>query len=241
MFVATLLCFLASGSLVLSEAPELTGVPTVDADSLRESLQQVERRLAELTESPEKLQQTLSASPMIQQLAKREPQVAADLKDLKRLEKEMGILQNAHEEVKAKLKALEDPKLMAEAVSRTQEVINNMHAMQAKVMQEMQEAAGAAQSSFAEVEESPRKAPLLEMLLPRTAEAFQAPGLSGATRSGVLRSDPAVMQEGRLNRKVVTFDYNGVFEGREKSIEKDPVKPLTRLNELRALTTIADA
>ena len=28
-------------------------------------------------------------------------QVAADLKDLKRLEKEMGILQNAHEEVRA--------------------------------------------------------------------------------------------------------------------------------------------
>jgi len=241
MFVATLLCFLASGSLVLSEAPELTDVPTVDADSLRASLQQVERRLAELTESPEKLQQTLSASPMIQQLAKREPQVAADLKDLKRLEKEMGILQNAHEEVKAKLKALEDPKLMAEAVSRTQEVINNMHAMQAKVMQEMQEAAGAAQSSFAEVEEPPRKAPLLEMLLPRTAEGFQAPGLGAATRSGVLRAEPAVMQEGRLNRKVITFDYNGVFEGREKSIEKDPVKPLTRLNELRALTTIAEA
>merc|ERR1719326_1960692 len=105
------------------------------------------------------------------------------------------------------------------------------------------QAAGAAQSSFVEVEESvsPRGAvaPLLEMLLPHSA-AFQAPGLSAATRSAVLRAEPAVM-DGRLNRKVIPFDYNGVFEGREKSIEKDPVKPLTRLNELRALTTIADA
>merc|ERR1719487_2646659 len=77
------------------------------------------------------------------------------------------------------------------------------------------------------------------MLLPHSA-AFQAPGLSAATRSAVLRAEPAVM-DGRLNRKVITFDYNGVFEGREKSIEKDPVKPLTRLNELQALTKIADA
>ena len=37
---------------------------------------QVDRRLAELTQSPEKLQATLLASPMIQELVKREPQVS---------------------------------------------------------------------------------------------------------------------------------------------------------------------
>jgi len=45
-----------------------------------------------------------------------------------------------------------------------------------------------------------------------------------------------------LNRKVVTFvgdDGSELFESREKSVEKDPVKILTRLNELRALTKIS--
>jgi len=236
MFFATLLC-LTSGALVHSEGPDM---PKVDADTLRESLQQVDRRLAELTQSPEKLQATLQASPMIQELAKREPQVAADLKDLKRMEKEMGILQDARKEVQAKLKALEDPAVMAEAVSRTQAVMDKMSAMRAKVLQEMAEGASLEQqSSFVEVEgESRGVAPLLEMLLPR-ADGFQAPALATARASGVLRSEPAMMAN--LNRKVVSFDADGVFEGREKSVEKDPVKILTRVNELRVLTNIANA
>ena len=35
----------------------------------------------------------------------------------------------------------------------------------------------------------------------------------------------------------MSFDADGVFEGREKSVEKDPVKILTRVNELRVLTS----
>jgi len=238
MFFATLLC-LASGALVHSEAPD--AMEKVDAEMLRESLQQVDRRLAELTQSPEKLQATLLASPMIQELVKREPQVAADLKDLKRMEKEMGILQDARKEVQAKLKALEDPEVMAEALRSTQAVLDKMNAMRAKVLQELAAGAGTEQTSFVEVEgESSGVAPLLEMLLPARAEAFQAPALATARASGVLRSEPAMMAN--LNRKVVTFvgdDGSELFESREKSVEKDPVKILTRLNELRALTKIS--
>jgi len=235
MFFATLLC-LASGALVDSEAPD---VPKVDAESLRESLRQVDLRLAELTQGgPEKLQQTLQASPMIQELAKREPQVAADLQDLKKMEKEMGILQDARKEVQAKLKALEDPAVMAQALRQTQAVLDKMGAMRAKVLEEMAEGASLEQqSSFVEVEgESRGVAPLLEMLLPR-ADGFQAPALAPARASGVLRAEPAVMDN--LNRKVYAFDADGLFEGREKSVEKDPVKLLTRVNELRVLTKVS--
>ena len=43
-----------------------------------------------------------------------------------------------------------------------------------------------------------------------------------------------------VRAQVVTFvgdDGSELFESREKSVEKDPVKILTRLNELRALTS----
>jgi len=244
MFIATLLC-LASAALVDSEGqvsiPDMSA-PKVDAEALRESLQQVDRRLAELTENPEKFQQKLRENPMVQELAKRDPSVAKDLQDLKRMEQEMGILRDARKEVQAKLKALEDPAKMAEAVRQTQEVLDKMHAMRAKVLQEMAEASEASgQSSFVEVEGASEGevVPLMEMLLPARAEAFQVPSLAAARPSSVLRSEPPQMAD-LLNRKVITFDADGVFEAREKSIEKDPVKILTRLNELRVLTTVSN-
>merc|ERR1719247_713508 len=146
---------------------------------------------------------------MIQELAKREPQVAADLKDLKRMEKEMGILQDARKE---------DQAVMAEALRSTQAVLDKMNAMRAKVLQELAAGASTEQTSFAEVEgESRGVAPLLEMLLPARAEAFQAPALATARASGVLRSEPAMMAN--LNRKAITFvgdDGTELLDSREQ-------------------------
>jgi hypothetical protein len=43
------------------------------------------------------------------------------------------------------------------------------------------------------------------------------------------------------SKKVISFDRDGVFEVRERSDPKPPVKLLNRVNELRILTTLADA
>ena len=45
----------------------------------------------------------------------------------------------------------------------------------------------------------------------------------------------------QLNKKVVSFDQDGLFEGREVSIEKSPVRLLERLEELELLTGLANA
>jgi hypothetical protein len=43
------------------------------------------------------------------------------------------------------------------------------------------------------------------------------------------------------NKKILSFDRDGVFEAREVSEKKPPVKLLNRVNELRVLTSLADA
>lgn len=70
-----------------------------------------------------------------------------------------------------------------------------------------------------------------------TATAF-TPAPQLARPSVVGRSQAASMQ---LNKKVVSFDQDGVFEGREISVEKPPVRLLERIEELRLLTSVADA
>merc|ERR1719453_2801718 len=57
-------------------------------------------------------------------------------------------------------------------------------------------------------------------------------------RPAVGRSSAATMQ---LTKKVVSFDQDGLFEGREISVPKPQVKLLERIEELRLLTTVADA
>jgi len=57
-------------------------------------------------------------------------------------------------------------------------------------------------------------------------------------RPAVSRASAATMQ---LTKKVVSFDQDGLFEGREISVAKPPVRLLERVEELRILSSVADA
>jgi len=46
---------------------------------------------------------------------------------------------------------------------------------------------------------------------------------------------------GPLSKKVVSFDQDGLFEGREIGIQKPPVRLLERIEELRVLTAVSEA
>jgi len=72
-------------------------------------------------------------------------------------------------------------------------------------------------------------------LLALSATAFNAPALQPGT---VSRSSTASMQ---LNKKVLSFDQDGIFEGREIAVQKPPVRLLERVEELKVLTSVADA
>merc|ERR1719284_1987605 len=52
------------------------------------------------------------------------------------------------------------------------------------------------------------------------------------------RSSAVNMQ---LTKKVVSFDQDGLFEGREISVAKPPIRLLERIEELRVLSSVADA
>jgi hypothetical protein len=60
-----------------------------------------------------------------------------------------------------------------------------------------------------------------------------------STRAGA----PAMQlsQLSNTSKKLTGFDRDGVFEAREVSVPKPPVKLLNRVNELRILTSLADA
>lgn len=45
----------------------------------------------------------------------------------------------------------------------------------------------------------------------------------------------------QLNKKMLTFDQDGLFEGREVSVTKPPLRLLERIEELKVLTSVADA
>jgi len=74
----------------------------------------------------------------------------------------------------------------------------------------------------------------------RAAERLQT--LSARARTS--RAGVPAMQLSQLsetNKKILSFDRDGVFEAREISDKKPPVKLLNRVNELRVLTSLADA
>merc|ERR1711871_515717 len=51
-------------------------------------------------------------------------------------------------------------------------------------------------------------------------------------------TQPVTMQ---LSKKVVSFDQDGLFEGREVASAKPQIKLLERIEELRLLSSVADA
>ena len=71
------------------------------------------------------------------------------------------------------------------------------------------------------------------------ALAYSAPLVSRPALVG--RSVGSSMQLGQLSKKTVTFDQDGLFEGREVGYAKPPVKLLQRVEELRVLSAVADA
>jgi len=56
-----------------------------------------------------------------------------------------------------------------------------------------------------------------------------------------IASRPAQQINMQVNKKVLSFDQDGVFEGREVGFEKPQVRLLERVEELRLLSTVADA
>merc|ERR1719230_817289 len=53
------------------------------------------------------------------------------------------------------------------------------------------------------------------------------------------RAEPATMDA--LSRKMISFDQDGVFEGREISVPKAPVRLLQRVEELKVLSSLSEA
>merc|ERR1719456_345031 len=76
---------------------------------------------------------------------------------------------------------------------------------------------------------------MLPAILALTATAFTPATLRPAV---VSRSAAVSMQ---LAKKVVSFDQDGVFEGREVAVAKPPIRLLERIEELQILTSVADA
>ena len=72
---------------------------------------------------------------------------------------------------------------------------------------------------------------------PKNVEMF-SPLVSTLALLASPRAPQPAMQ---LSKKVVSFDQDGLFEGREVSIPKDPVRLLERLEELELLTSLANA
>jgi hypothetical protein len=75
---------------------------------------------------------------------------------------------------------------------------------------------------------------------------LEAPGAGARSlaRPASSRAGVPVMQFSQLtktSKKMVSFDRDGVFEARERSDPKPPVKLLNRVDELRVLTSLADA
>merc|ERR1719329_555959 len=71
--------------------------------------------------------------------------------------------------------------------------------------------------------------------------AYSAPLASRPALVG--RSVEPMMQTGlgQLSKKVVSFDQDGVFEGREVGVAKPPVRLLERIEELRVLSQVSES
>jgi hypothetical protein len=85
---------------------------------------------------------------------------------------------------------------------------------------------------------------LQRLLAQAETEEVSAPRARYFARPKAARAGSPSMQLSQLtdtSKKVISFDRDGVFEVRERSDPKPPVKLLNRVNELRILTTLADA
>lgn len=74
------------------------------------------------------------------------------------------------------------------------------------------------------------------LALTTAALAFSTAPMAGRSAVGASRTAGVEM-----NRKVWAFDQDGVFEGREVSIARPPVKILSRVGELQAATALAES
>lgn len=81
---------------------------------------------------------------------------------------------------------------------------------------------------------------MLTSLLSLTAACSAAYMAPTAGRPAVSQRAASGVSMG-LNKKVVSFDQDGLFEGREVSMQKPPLKLLERVEELQILSSIADA
>merc|ERR1711908_61574 len=75
------------------------------------------------------------------------------------------------------------------------------------------------------------------LTLAAAASAAYMQPIVGA-RGAVSRASPVNMQ---MQKKVISFDQDGLFEGREVSVAKPPVRLLERLEELKLLTSLSEA
>merc|ERR1719352_2096725 len=76
------------------------------------------------------------------------------------------------------------------------------------------------------------------------AEAEVPAARARFARAASSRAGTPAMQLSQIrktSKKITGFDREGVFEARELSEPKEPVKLLNRVSELRVLTSLADA
>jgi hypothetical protein len=95
------------------------------------------------------------------------------------------------------------------------------------------------------IDDPATKQQAVEQLQSLQAETAQVPAARARfARPASARGGTVAMQLSQLNKtskKITGFDRDGVFEARELSEPKPPVKLLNRISELRVVTSLADA
>merc|ERR1719181_1563765 len=78
---------------------------------------------------------------------------------------------------------------------------------------------------------------MLALFYASAAAAYVAPALPSRPVIASRADSPTMV----LERKMISFDQDGVFEGREISVPKAPVRLLQRVEELQVLTSLSEA
>jgi len=120
MLCGLLLGSLAAGAVVRTDEP---ATAEVNAAMLAEALDRMQWMLAELTESPAKLQSWLQESDRVQDLAEEDPEVAALLTDEEQLEQEREVLAGLMQLAEQKRERLRDPQEASAAVAEMTDVL----------------------------------------------------------------------------------------------------------------------
>jgi len=165
--------------------------PPVDAAMLVEALDRMHWMLAEVTESPTKLQRWLQNSAPVQDLAKDDPEVMTLLTDKDQLESIREVLNGVKRLVEQQRELLREPQ---EATAAAVEMTD--------VLAKAKDLVHLVQRVMSEPDFKQDKVPLLLKAFAPMAEGFQVPAAAQGPRGPVMntnagaRTVPAMMQDG---------------------------------------------